>query len=97
MLKRYRWHSPELILRSYSDFRSSNNNVATRRPMTKPNVLTAAEAAREKDCSRYAIYDAIKRGDLNTVQVGGLRLISRDPKYLQYEVKETGARTHREK
>ena len=61
----------------------------------KPNVITAAEAAREKGCTDQAIYNAIDRGDLNGVRMGGMRLILKDAVYQSYQVKTTGGRAHR--
>ncbi len=39
-----------------------------------PNILTAAEAAKEKACTTQAIYNALNRGDLNEFKMGGIRL-----------------------
>ncbi len=63
--------------------------------MKTPNVITAAEAAREKACTTQAIYNALDRGDLNEVRMGGIRLILKDEAYKAYQVKQTGGRTHK--
>ena len=63
--------------------------------MMKPNVITAAEAAREKGCTDQAIYNALDRGDLNEVRMGGMRLILKDAAYRTYQVKATGGRVHK--
>ncbi len=63
--------------------------------MTTPNVITVAEAAREKACTAQAIYNALDRGDLTEVRMGGIRLIMKDAAYKAYQVKATGGRTHK--
>lgn len=63
----------------------------------KPNIITAAEAAAEKNCSDQAIYNALDRGALNEIKMGGLRLILKDAAYEAYRVKETGGRRHKNK
>lgn len=62
--------------------------------MTKPNVTPVAEAARAKGCTRQTVYNAIERGDLNGVRVGGSRLVMLDEKFDAYQVQETGGRLH---
>jgi len=64
--------------------------------MMKPNVTTAAEAAREKGCTDQAIYNAIDRGDLNEIRLGGTRLILKNAAYKTYQVKKAGGRTHKQ-
>ncbi len=54
--------------------------------MKTPYVITAAEAAREKACTTQAIYNALDRGDLNEVRMGGIRLILKDAAYEAYQV-----------
>ena len=61
----------------------------------EPNVITIGEAAKEKRCTRQALYNAIERGDLNTVMLGRYQVIARDEKYEAYEVQETGGRLHK--
>lgn len=61
----------------------------------KPNVISAADAAREKGCSTQTIYNALDRGDLNGVRMGALRLVLLDDAYGTFQVKETGARLRR--
>ena len=61
---------------------------------TQPNVLPVTEAARDKDCTPQAIYNAIDRGDLNGLRMGNHRLVVRDATYRSFEIKETGGRCH---
>ena len=63
--------------------------------MPKPNVTTAKEAAREKDCTQQAIYNALDRGNMSEVRLGGTRLIIKDAKYNAFKVKQTGGRAHK--
>lgn len=63
--------------------------------MPEPNVTTISEAAKEKRCVRQTIYSAIERGDLNTTQIGKMRMVLKDAQYDAFEVRETGGRTHR--
>ena len=63
--------------------------------MPEPNVILATEAAREKGCTSQAIYNALDRGDLGEVRMGRHRLVVRDARYRQFEVKKTGGRTHK--
>ncbi len=63
--------------------------------MTTPNVITVAKAAKEKDCTAQAVYNALDRGDLTEVRMGGIRLILKDATYEAYQVKATGGRTHK--
>jgi excisionase family DNA binding protein len=60
----------------------------------EPNVLPASEAARRKGCTAQTIYNAIERGNLNAIRMGGNRLVVKDDKYAAYEVQETGGRLH---
>ena len=61
---------------------------------TEPNVLLATKAAREKDCTAQAIYNALDRGDLNEVRMDRHRFVVRDEKYDEYTVQETGGHAH---
>ena len=63
--------------------------------MFEPNVTTIAEVARQQGCSRQAIYNAIARGDLNTVMIGRIQMIAKDEAYESYKVQATGGRLHR--
>ena len=63
--------------------------------MNTLSVITAAEAAKEKACTTQAIYNALDRGDLNEIRMGGIRLILKDTAYEAYQVKQTGGRTHK--
>ena len=60
----------------------------------EPNVLTVAETARQKGCTRQAVYNALDRGDLTEVKMGAQRLVAWDDAFRRYEVKETGGRLH---
>ena len=62
--------------------------------MEEPNVITADEAARRRGCTRQAIYNALDRGDLAEVKMGAQRLVAVDDAFAEYQVKETGGRTH---
>ena len=63
--------------------------------MFEPNVITVTATACLKGCTRQAVYNAIGRGDLNTVQMGSFTLIAKDEKYQAYKIKETGGRSHK--
>jgi len=60
-----------------------------------PNVIPAAEAARQKSCTTQAIYNAIERGDLTGIRIGHHRMVALDEKYESYQVQETGGRLHK--
>lgn len=60
----------------------------------EPNVTTITLAAKEKQCSRQAVYNAISRGELTVIQLGGNRMIAKDAKYRRFNIKETGGRLH---
>jgi len=61
------------------------------------DLITTAEAASRKGCTRQAIINAITRGDLNAFKLGGTWAVYDDGALAAYEVKETGGRTHRAK
>ncbi len=63
--------------------------------MFEPNVITITELAREKGCSRQAIYNAIQRGDLNTTRLGTQTVVVKDTNYEAFQIKETGGRLHK--
>ena len=63
--------------------------------MVEPNILTVPQAAKEKGCTRQAIYHALNRGDLTPVAMGTFTAIAKDEKYRAYEVKHTGGRAHK--
>ena len=73
----------------------SSEDIGRQRIKLQANVITAAEAAREKGCTDQAIYNALDRGDLNEVRMGGMRLILKDAAYRAYQVKATGGRVHK--
>jgi hypothetical protein len=61
-------------------------------------LLPPSEAAREKDCSRQTIYNALDRGDLNGLsfkppgRVRRTRLVKVDAAFQAWHPKETGGR-----
>ena len=63
--------------------------------MAEANVIAVAEATKEKGCTAQAIYNALDRGDLTELRMGGIRLILKDEAYAAYQVKQTGGRTHK--
>ena len=63
--------------------------------MIQPNVITITEAAKQKSCTRQALYNAIKRGDLDAVSVGQYQMIVRDEKFKDFQIKETGGKLHK--
>ena len=63
--------------------------------MTEPNVITVTEAARQKNCTRQALYNAINRGELNTTRLGSQTVIVKDQRYTGYQVREFGGRLHK--
>ncbi len=64
--------------------------------MIEPNVITVTEAARQKDCTRQAVYNAIKRGDLNTTHLGSQTVIVKDKTYAGFNVQQFGGRLHKQ-
>jgi excisionase family DNA binding protein len=59
-----------------------------------PDLITQAEAARLRQCSRQAIAKLVRQGKLRTFLVAGRRLLSRDD-VMRYEIKAPGRpRTH---
>ena len=58
------------------------------------NLITQAEAARLRQCSRQAIAKLVRQRKLRTFLVAGRRLLSRD-EVMSYEIKAPGRpRTH---
>lgn len=60
--------------------------------MQEPNVITVAEAATEKGCSRRTLYVALDRGDLNESRIGRARLIFKDEVYRAWQPLDRGRR-----
>lgn len=50
------------------------------------------EAAEEKDCGRTTVYRAANDGRINTVEIGGRRVIVRDEAFEKFEPQPTGRR-----
>ena len=63
--------------------------------MQKPNVTTAAEAARMKGVTAQAILNALKSGRLNGTQAGRNRFVFLDEAFETYRPQHTGGRAHR--
>ncbi len=63
--------------------------------MPQPRVITPAEAARVKGCTRQAIHGALSRGRLTEYRTGHVRLVVLDALFDAYAVRETGGRAHR--
>lgn len=61
------------------------------------NLLSTSDVAARKGCTRQAVLDAVKRGDLNASQVGRTWVVSDDDALAVWTVKETGGRMHRDK
>jgi excisionase family DNA binding protein len=53
------------------------------------DLISQAEAARVRHCSRQAIAKLVKQGKLKTYMVAGRRLLSKS-EVMQYEVKPSG-------
>ena len=65
--------------------------------MPHPNVITPAEAARIKGCTRQGIHAALSRSQLTEYRTGHVRLVVCDATFDAYKVKETGGRAHKSK
>ena len=63
--------------------------------MPKPNVITVSEAARVKGCTTQGIYLALNRDELSEVRMGGTRLVIKDERFRDYQVREFGGRLHK--
>ena len=72
-----------------------NRNKMITYAMPEPNIITVAEAAREKGCTRQALYKAVKRGNLNATRQGDAILIFRDQTYQDFTIREAGGRLHK--
>ena len=60
------------------------------------DLITTAEAAARKGCTRQAIINAVVRGDVNGRKLGPLWAVSDDEALALWTVKETGGRLHRQ-
>lgn len=58
--------------------------------MDNQNVLTIAEAARIKGCSRVPIRDAIKSGKLHKLDLAGRTFVVRDQEFENFAVNKKG-------
>lgn len=56
------------------------------------DLIAFKDAVEDKDCGRTTLYRAANDGRLNTVELGGRRLIVKDEKYEQFEPEWTGVR-----
>jgi len=63
----------------------------------EPNVTSFSAAAKEKNCGRNTLYRAADRGQINTAQVGGRRMILLDDAFERFEPMNRGARAARQK
>jgi hypothetical protein len=62
-----------------------------------PNdLISFTDAAREKDCGRNTLYRAADRGQINTIEVSGRKMIVKDAAYRTFEPQWTGARARQE-
>jgi hypothetical protein len=61
------------------------------------DLISFTDAARLKDCGRNTLYRAADRGQINTVEVSGRKMIVRDEAFASFEPKWTGARARNEK
>lgn len=59
-----------------------------------PDVITTSEAAARKGCTRQAIIDAVRRGDLSGRKFGSVWAVNDDEALAGWMVKETGGRAH---
>lgn len=59
-------------------------------------MISTAEVADRKGCTPMSVRNAIRRGDLNASQIGRAWIVSDDDALAEWEVKETGGRTHRQ-
>lgn len=58
------------------------------------SLIPTAEAADRLGCTRQAVINAIKRGDLNGEKVGPIWTVRDDDVLAAYTVPERGGRTH---
>lgn len=61
----------------------------------EPNVITFSAAAEEKGCGRNTLYRAARRGEIDTADVGGVRMILLDEAFAEWAPQEVGGRIHR--
>lgn len=59
-----------------------------------PRIIPTSEAADRLGCTRQAVINAIKRGDLNGEKVGPIWTVRDDATLAAYTVPERGGRTH---
>lgn len=58
-------------------------------------TLTTSAAANRKGCTRQAINNAIRRGEINATRHGRAWVIADDAALAAWSVKETGGRAHK--
>ena len=57
--------------------------------------ISVKQAAEEKGCAVQTVYLALGRGDLDEERIDRMRLVKANKRYREWEVKQTGGRTHR--
>ena len=62
-----------------------------------PSLISVRQAADAKGCTTQAIYQALDRGDLDDVRIDRARHVRANKRYREWQVKETGGRTHRKR
>lgn len=55
---------------------------------TQPNIITVQAAAKEKSCTRQALYKALTEGRLQEIRMGATRLILKNRKYRNFEARK---------
>lgn len=65
--------------------------------MSAAPLLSTADVAARKGCTRMAVRNAIHRGEINAVRVGRTWAVSADGALDAWEVRETGGRSHRQR
>ena len=62
---------------------------------TEYHLLSTSEVAGRKACTRMAVRNAIRRGDLRAVRIGRSWAVVDDDALAGWSVKETGGRAHK--
>jgi len=60
------------------------------------DLISFTDAARKKDCGRNTLYRAADRGQINTTEVSGRKMIVKDEAFASFKPQWTGARARRE-
>ena len=61
------------------------------------SLLSTADVAARKGCTRMAVRNAIHRGEINAFRVGRTWAVAADEALDTWEVRETGGRAHRQR